>query len=140
MAAIEGVIHGKRIDLNEATGFPDGQRVMVQLAPAQEPLPEWLEHFTVDEAIAPARIIVKGTRLLAENLARLIDQGASDDDLRHQHPELTAGDASALREYIKVPVTLRQLFGAWADDAEELDEFLEEMRRLRRIPGRELGE
>lgn len=140
MAAIEGVVHGKMIELNEAPGLPDGQRVMVQLAPAQEPLPEWLQHFTVDEAIAPAKIIVKGTRLLAEDLARLIDQGSNDDDLQRQHPELTAGDVHALREYVKVPATLRRLFGAWADDAEELDEFLAERRRQRQIHRREIDE
>lgn len=30
--------------------------------------------------------------------------------------------------------------GAWADEGEELDEFLDEMRRLRRMPCRDLGE
>lgn len=99
-----------------------------------------LEHFTVDASIAPAKIIVKGTRLLAQDMAGLIEEGHSDDALRRMHPELTADDIDALHEYVKVPATLRGLFGAWADDAEELDKFLEEMRRQRRMPCRDLGE
>ncbi|HET6881274.1 MAG TPA: DUF433 domain-containing protein [Pirellulales bacterium] len=163
MATIHGVVYGNTIELSEAPGLPDGQRVVVQLQPAEEPPaerpkggdepvgaaprqpvdeppPEWLEHFTVDEAIAPAKIIVKGTRLLAEDLARLVEEGRSDDDLRRLHPELTAGDIDALHHYVKVPATMRRLFGAWADEAEELDKFLAEMRRLRRLPFRDLGE
>lgn len=140
MPTIEGVVRGRLIELSDAPGVPDGQRVMVQIAPAEEPRPEWLEHFTVDEAIAPAKIIIKGTRLLAEDMARLIDEGASDHDLLRQHPELTAADAVALREYVKVPATLRRLFGAWADEADELDKFLEERRLQRRIHRPEIDE
>jgi uncharacterized protein (DUF433 family) len=134
VATIEGIAHGKTIELNEALGLPDGQRVVVQLLPAEEPIPEWLSHFTVEPSVAPAKLSIKGTRLLAEDMAGLIDEGHSDDDLRRLHPELTAEDVNALHEYVKVPATLRRLFGAWADDAEELDEFLAEMRRLRRMP------
>jgi uncharacterized protein (DUF433 family) len=140
MATIEGVVHGKTIELSEAPGLPEGQRVIVQVEPAQEPLPEWLGHFTVDPEIAPAKIIIKGTRLLAQDMAQLIEDGCTDDELRRLHHELTDGDIAALHEYVKVPATLRGLFGAWADEAEELDEFLEEMRRLRRMPRRSLDE
>jgi uncharacterized protein (DUF433 family) len=156
MATIHGVVHGNTIELSEAPGLPDGQRVVVQLQPMEEPSaegaeggdravaavprqpvdeppPEWLEHFTVDEAIAPAKIIVKGTRLLAEDLAKLVEEGRSDDDLRRLHPELTARDVDALHHYVKVPAAMRRLFGAWADEAEELDAFLEERRQQRRI-------
>lgn len=140
MATIDGVLRGKTIELSEAPALPDGQRVVVQVEPAQEPLPEWLEHFTVDPAIAPAKIIVKGTRLLAQDMAKLIEDGRDDEELRRLHPELTDGDIAALHEYVKVPSTLRGLFGAWADEAEELDAFLEEMRRLRRMPRRSRDE
>ncbi|HQU41978.1 MAG: hypothetical protein B7Z73_08375 [Planctomycetia bacterium 21-64-5] len=140
MGTILGVVHGKTIELNEAPNLPDGQRVVVQLQPAEEPPPKWLEHFTVDPAIAPAKIIIKGTRLLAEEMAKLIDEGHRDDDLRQMHPELTAEDIDALRHYVQVPVTLRRLFGAWADDAEELDKFLEERRLQRQIHRREIDE
>ena len=54
----------------------------------------------LDPAIAPAKIIVKGTRLLAEDLAKLVEEGLSDDDLRRQHPELTADDLDALHHYV----------------------------------------
>lgn len=140
MATIHGVIHGNMIELSEAPGLPDGQKVVVQLQPADEPPPKWLEHFTVDPSIALGKLIIKGTRLLAEDMARFVEEGHSDDDLRRLHPELTADDLDALRQYVKVPATLRGLFGAWADEAEELDEFLKEMRRLRRMPFRHLGE
>jgi uncharacterized protein (DUF433 family) len=140
MATIQGVVHGNTIELSEPPGLPDGQRVVVQLQPAEEPPPKWLEHLTVDPTIAPAKIIVKGTRLLAQDMAKLIEEGRSDDELQRLHPELTADDIKALHEYVKVPGTLRGLFGAWADEAEELDKFLEEMRRLRRMPRRDLDE
>jgi uncharacterized protein (DUF433 family) len=140
MANIEGVIHGKTIELNEAPGLPDGQRVVVQLQPAQEPIPEWLEHFTVDPAIAPAKIIVKGTRLLAQDVAKLIEEGQSDEEVRRRHPELTLEDIAALHHYVKVPATLRGLFGAWADEAEELDKFLKERRLQRQVHRREIDE
>ena len=163
MATIHGVVHGNTIELSEAPGLPDGQRVVVQLQPAEEPPaerledgdravgavprqpvdeppPEWLEHFTVDPAIAPAKIIVKGTRLLAEDLAKLVEEGHLDDDLRRSYPELTAGDIDALHHYVKVPATLRRLFGAWADEAEELDKFLEERRLQRQVHRRWIDE
>lgn len=130
---INGVIHGKTIELSESPGLPDGQRVVVQLQPAEEPPPKWLEHFTVDPAIAPAKIIVKGTRLHAQDMAQLIEEGRTDDELRRLHPELTPDDIDALHHYVQVPAALRGLFGAWALDAEELDEFLAERRRQRQI-------
>jgi uncharacterized protein (DUF433 family) len=138
--AIHGVIHGNTIELSEAPGLPDGQRVVVQLQPLEEPPPKWLDHFTVDPAIAPAKIIVKGTRLLAQDMAMLIEDGHSDDELRRLHPELTADDIEALHHYVQVPATLRGLFGAWADEAEDLDKFLEERRRQRQIRRREIDE
>ena len=138
--AIHGVIHGRTIELSESPGLPDGQRVVVQLQPAEEPPPKWLEHFTVDPAIAPAKILVKGTRLHAQDLAKLIEEGRSDDELRQLHPELTSDDIDALHHYVQVPATLRELFGAWADDAEELDEFLAERRRQRQVHRRWIGE
>jgi uncharacterized protein (DUF433 family) len=140
MATIQGVVHGKTIELSEAPNLSDGQRVVVQLQPADEPPPQWLEHFTVDPSVALGKLIVKGTRLLAEDLARHIDEGRSDDELRRLHPELTVEDIDALHHYVQVPATMRRLFGAWTDEAEELDKFLEEMCRLRRMPCRDLDE
>lgn len=133
MTTMQGVVHGKTIELSEAPGLPEGQKVIVQLQPAEEPPPKWLEHFTVDPSIVVGKILVKGTRLLAEDMAQLIDEGRTDEELRQLHPELTVDDVDALHEYIKVPATLRRVFGAWADEAEELDKFLEERRQQRRI-------
>lgn len=140
MATVHGVIHGKTIELNEPIALPDGQRVVVQVQPELEPPPKWTERFTVDPSVKLGKLIVKGTRLLAEDLATLIDEGRGDDELQRLHPELTAEDLEALREYVKTPATLRSLFGAWAEDAEELDRFLAEMRQLRRMRRREIPE
>lgn len=139
MATVHGVIHGKTIELNKAIALPDGQRIVVQVQPELEPPPKWTEQFTVDPSVALGKLIVKGTRLLAEDLAAEIDQGRSDEELRNLHPELTVEDIEALREYVKTSPTLRNLFGAWAEDAEELDEFLAEMRRLRKMRRREIS-
>lgn len=140
MATVHGVIHGKTIELNEAIALPDGQKVVVQVQPELEPPPKWTERFTVDPSVALGKLIVKGTRLLAEDLAALIDQGRSDDELRALHPELNAEDLAALREYVKTSPTLRSLFGAWAEDAEELDKFLEERRQHRKLKRRGIEE
>ncbi|MGH7139945.1 MAG: DUF433 domain-containing protein [Pirellulales bacterium] len=139
-------VHDGTIELPCNLALPEGHivEVTIRTCPDVEstepPPPEWLEHFTVDAAIAPAKIIIKGTRLLAEDVAKLVEEGHSDEDLRRLHPELTADDIDALHHYVKVPATLRRLFGAWADEADELDKCLEELRRLRAIPSRDLGE
>lgn len=49
------------------------------------------------------------------------------------HPQLKAEDMQALRNYAKCPVGLRRSFGAWAEDAEELDKYLEWTRQQRKI-------
>jgi uncharacterized protein (DUF433 family) len=135
----KGVVHGKTIELDQEPGLPDGQKVSVQVQ-AEEAPPRWLEHFTVDPSIALGKLLVKGTRLQAENLAQLIEQGKSDEELRRLHPELTAEQVAALRQYVQVPAVMRRLFGAWAEDAEELDKFLEERRALRRLRRRGIDE
>ena len=72
---LHGVVRGKTIELEEAPGLPDGQRVGVTI----EPLP------TTGPAQLPPR------------------EG------------------------------LRRAFGAWTDDAEELDRFLEWNRQQRKV-------
>jgi len=135
----KGVVHGKTIELDQEPGLPDGQKVSVQVQ-AEEAPPRWLEYFTVAPSIALGKLLVKGTRLQAEDLAQLIEQGKSDEELRRLHPELTAEHVVALRHYVQVPAVMRRLFGAWAEDAEELDKFLEERRVLRRLPRRGIDE
>jgi hypothetical protein len=51
---------------------------------------------------------------------------------------LTPEDVSAVREYAKLPIEMRRSFGAWAADAEELDEYLEWNRQQRRVSHREI--
>jgi uncharacterized protein (DUF433 family) len=124
----KGIVHGKTIVLEQEPGLPDGQKVSVQVQAVEEP-PQWLDRFTVDPSIAAGKLLVKGTRLLAEDLARLIDDSRTDEELRGLHPELTAEHVAALRQYVKVPAGLRRAFGAWAHEAQAVDQFLEEGRR-----------
>jgi uncharacterized protein (DUF433 family) len=134
-APFRGVIRGRIIELEEAPALPEGQKVSVQLLPVEEP-PKWLDVFTVDPSMAPGKLLVKGTRLLAEELAKELDAGRSDQELLVAHPELTQKHVDALRQYVRVPAIQRRLFGSWAEDAKELDHFLEEIRRLRKQPRR----
>ena len=134
-AVLNGIIHGRTIELDEAPGLPEGQKVHVQLEPSEE-IPKWLNCFSVDPAIAVGKLLVKGTKLLAEDLAQEISNGQSDDGLRQLHPELSEDDVAALHQYVRVPEVQRRLFGAWAENADELDLFLAELRRHRTLPRR----
>ncbi len=53
-----------------------------------------------------------------------------------KHPELSPQDLAAVREYAKLPLEMRRSFGAWADDAEELDKYLEWNRQQRKLSRR----
>ena len=128
---LTGVIRGRTIELEQEPELPDGQRVSVQVEP-DEP-PKWLERFTVDPSIALGKLLVKGTRLLVGDLVELVEAGRSDEELRCLHPELTAEDVDAVRRYAKVPEGLRKSFGGWAEDAEELDKYLEWNRQQREL-------
>jgi uncharacterized protein (DUF433 family) len=147
MATLQGVIHGKTIELEREPGLPDGQAVSVEIRPvtpsahAGDPAPPWwLERLEVNPTVKLGKWVVKGTRLLADSLVKELEAGRSEAELLQVHPELTGKDLAALREYARLPVEMRRLFGAWADEADELDEFLEERRQLRRIPRREVDE
>ncbi len=130
-----GIVHGKTIELEQEPGLAEGQRVQIEIRPVAEPRaeplppdesPAWLERLEVDPTVAPGKLLIKGTRLLAEDLTRLIEEGRSDDERQRLHPDLTPEDWEAIRNYARLPVALRRSFGAWADDAEDLDQFLEE--------------
>ena len=138
IAVVRGVIHGKTSELDQEPELADGQRVSVQVEP-DEP-PKWLERFTVDPSIALGKLLVKGTRLRVEDLVELVEQGRSDEELRRLHPELTEEDVDAIRRYAKVPEGLRKSFGGWAEDAEELDRYLEWTRQNRKFSRPEIGE
>jgi uncharacterized protein (DUF433 family) len=106
----------------------------------KETEPRWLEHFVVDSAVMPGKLLVKGTRLLAEDVALLVEEGRSDEELRRLHPELTSEDVEAIRQYARVSASLRRAFGGWAEDVKELDEYLEWTRQQRKISRREIEE
>jgi uncharacterized protein (DUF433 family) len=133
---LKGVIHGKTIGLESEPGLPDGQEVRVEISPIDEP-PRWLERLDVDPAVRPGKFVIKGTRLLVDDLVQLVEEGRSDDELRARHPELTLEDVAAVRHYALVPAGLRRSFGSWAEDAEEVDRFIEwtyQQRRVERRP------
>ena len=139
MASIQGVIRGKSIELEQASGLPEGQKVAVEIRPIDEP-PRWLERLVVDAAVQPGKLLIKGTRLLAEDLVQLVEVGRSDEELRRLHPELTPEDLEAVRHYARVPPGLRRSFGGWAEDAEALDKYLDWTRQQRKISRREIDE
>jgi uncharacterized protein (DUF433 family) len=150
-AAVKGVVHGRVIELERDIGLPEGQAVTVTLEYATivspEPVPEdipraelWVDRLVFDSSVLPGERIVKGTRVAAESLVTEIEQGASDEALLQAHPELTMGDVEALRVYARTPAWIRQTAGAWAEDADELDEYLEWTRQQRKIGRREIEE
>jgi uncharacterized protein (DUF433 family) len=137
MATIHGVIHGKTIELEREPCLPEGQRVAVDLRPLDEP-PAWLERFAVDPAVYPGKVVIKGTRLLVDELVQLVVEGRGEEDLRQRYPELSGADLEAIRNYARVPEGLRRSFGGWADDAEELDRYLDWTRQQRKVRRREI--
>lgn len=139
VATIHGVIYGKTIELERELGLPEGQRIAVELRPLDEP-PAWLEQFVVDPTVRLGKFVIKGTRLLVDDLVQLVEEGRSDEDLRQTHPELSAADVDAVRNYARVPEGMRRSFGGWAEDAEELDEYLDWTRQQRKLRRPEIPE
>jgi uncharacterized protein (DUF433 family) len=139
VATIEGVIHGKTIELERESGLPEGQRVAVEVSPLDE-RPVWLERFVVGPAVLPGKFVIKGTRLLVDDLVQLAAAGRTDEELRQLHPELTPADVEAVRHYACVPGGLRQSFGGWVEDAKELDEYLDWTRQQRKVRRQEIEE
>src|ERR1700722_10561747 len=149
MTTIHGVIHGTTIALEKEPGFPNGQAVAVSIeriepkpaGDASQDIPKvetWIDRLVFDSAVRPGERIVKGTTLAAEEPVSEMEAGRSDRDLLHAHPELTAEDAEALHHYSRTPLPIRRSFGAWADDSEELDKFLEWNRQRRKLKRREI--
>jgi uncharacterized protein (DUF433 family) len=146
MATIHGVIHGKTIELDSEPGLDDGQEVSVEIRPImreatqtdQPARPWWLEQLDVDPTVRRGKFVVKGTTLLADALVDQLDAGKTDSELLQAHPELTPTAVAALREYAKLPIEMRRSFGAWAEDSEELDEYLEWTRQHRKVSRRSI--
>jgi uncharacterized protein (DUF433 family) len=128
---LRGVIHGKLIELEEEAGLPEGQQVSIQIE-SLAASGNWLDRIVVDPAVLQGRPIVKGTRISAEELAGLLSQGQTEEDLRRSFPELTVADIAAVREFASVPAGIRRSFGGWAEDSHALDEFLGWNRQQRK--------
>ena len=146
MTTIQGVIHGKTIELENEPGLPDGQPVSVaiepivskQTPPKEPPLPWWLQHLAVDPTVRAGKFVIKGTRLLADAMVEELEAGQCEQALLQAHPELTPKDVAAVCEYAKLPVEMRRSFGGWADEAEELDKYLEWNRGQRKLKRRRI--
>ncbi len=145
----QGVVRGRTIELNQEPGLPDGQAVRVAIEAVAETTaassgaaatPGWLERLEVNPAIAPGRLTVKGTRLPVEALLALLAEGRTEEELLRADPDLTPEGIAAVREYAKVPPGLRRSFGAWAEDGEELDKYLDWNRRQRKVGRRGVEE
>ncbi|HUG94110.1 MAG TPA: DUF433 domain-containing protein [Planctomycetaceae bacterium] len=102
--------------------------------------PNWTDRFSLDPTGGPGRLVVTGTRVAAEDLASLVEEGRSNEELLHRFPELTPDDIAAARQYAKVPAGLRRAAGSWSDDPQGLEKFLEWNRQQRKISGRSLPE
>jgi len=149
MTTIHGVIHGKRIELEREPGWPEGERVAVtiqhampsQARPKQPAIPNverWTDRLVFDSTVSPGARIVKGTGLAAETLVAELEQGRSDDEMLQAHRELTREDLDAVRCYARTPIDIRRSFGGWADDADELDQFMKRNRQQRKLSRREI--
>jgi hypothetical protein len=71
-------------------------------------------------------------------VVQLAAAGRTDEELRQLYPELTPADVEAVRRYACVPEGLRQSFGGWVEDAEELDKYLDWTRQQRKVRRPEL--
>ena len=65
--AIQGVIHSKRIELSEAPGLPDGQRVAVQLPPLRS------NFITVSDFVGRSHLLTARDRLSEQILDLPVD-------------------------------------------------------------------
>jgi len=145
-AMLKGIIHGKTIELEREPGLEDGQEVSVEIRPImkeatqrEQPAPPWwLEQLDVDPTVRRGKFVVKGTSLLADTLVEQLEAGRSERELLQAHPELTSTAVAALREYAKLPIEMRRSFGAWAEDSEELDQYLEWTRQNRKVSRRRI--
>jgi uncharacterized protein (DUF433 family) len=149
---LRGVIRGKLIELEKEPGFTDGQTVAVEIRPLEDKqgagapasqipgVETWMDRLVFEPSILPLERIVKGTDLAAEALVQELEAGQTEEGLLKAHPELTRDDVAALRNYARTPVGLRRSVGAWAEDVEELDKYLEWTRQQRKIPRREIEE
>jgi uncharacterized protein (DUF433 family) len=139
------VIHGRNIELPWDLGLPEGRIVEVTIktcpdveSPPEPSLPWWVGRLEVNAAVDPGRFVIKGTHLRADALVELLESGKSDEELLRTHPELAADDLNAVREYAKLPIEMRRSFGSAAEEAEDLDRFLEWNRQQRKVMHREI--
>jgi len=139
----EATVEDGQIRLSEPVRLPEHTKVFVVVPGVEETRPlrvasprlarpeqaadfdkevAW-DRLVVDPAVRPGKLVVKGTGLLADDLATLVESGISDEELLARYPELTPDDVATIRQYALVPADLRHAFGGWAEDAEDLERF-----------------
>ena len=133
-------VHGRTIELPWDLGLPDGHLIEVTIktcpdaeCPPEPPLPWWMERLELNPAVVLGKFVIKDTRLRVDALVELLEEGKSDEDLMGRYPELSHIDIAAVHDYARLPIEMRRSFGAWAEDAEELDKFLEWNRQRRKL-------
>ena len=142
VTAINGIVHGKTIELEQEPGMADGQKVSVEIRAingtptAAASIPWWLARFDVNPNVRPGKFVIKGTSLLADDLVAHLEEGWTEERLLQTHAELAPEDVAAVREYARMPLEMRRSFGAWANDGAELDEYLEWNREQRKTSRR----
>lgn len=100
---------------------------------------DWVDRLVFDSSILARGRVVKGTGLSAEALVSELADGSSDRELLAARPELTAEDVVALRQYARLPEAFRLTFGAWAEDEEKFDRYLDLLRGRRKLGRREIA-
>ena len=144
-------MRGRTIELREESGLPDGQAVAVTIQRVEQPAAAskgkqipgvelWIDRLVFDSTVHPTERVVKGTRLQVELLVAELEAGRTDSEMLKGDPELAIEDLAALRNYARWPIGLRRSCGAWAEDGEELDKYLEWSRQHRKISRREIGD
>ena len=107
---LKGIVHGKTIELEREPGLPDGQEVQIENRP-MGPSAAWLDRIVVDPAVLPGQPVIKGARIPAEEVVRLLNEGRSEEELRQTYPDLSGEALAAVRQYASVPPGLRRAFG-----------------------------
>jgi hypothetical protein len=113
---LKGIVRGKTIELEQDPGLPDGESVTVTLRHAEPKPPEPLPEEDVEPVATSSPPRPSG--FLTEESRRRWEEAWA------QVKDLPPGEG------------LRRAFGAWAEDAEEVDKFLEWNRAQRKLERR----
>jgi uncharacterized protein (DUF433 family) len=69
-----------------------------------------LERIIVDPAVMLGKPVIRGTRIPAELIVRMLAQGISDDEIRREYPRLEVEDIRAALAYAASVLALEDVF------------------------------